>query len=184
MPLSFSTKALLTLGTVTVAGLWIRERGVKKRRRRRRPAAPPAPAPAPETPGPKSRDEGCLFKVFDEGATIGDFPRIMNDLHPSLKTDEVAATVVDIAPHQGDVIYDYMKHLVAEKELDLEQPADRDQAIKRTLAVTAAACDWSEGLAPYTYDSPFQKVWTGAGTLGELAQESLIAHSEDEEPEA
>ena len=176
MPLSLSTKVLLALGTVGTAIYMINRRDAKKRQRRRTTAAPSARVPV--------RDEACLFKVFAEGQTIGASDPIMHDLHPSLQTDQVRGTVIDLQPDVAEVAYDYMSHMIANQNLDiLGSPISRDEAIKKTLNLVVGGCDWSEGLSPYTYGSAFQKVWTGAGTLGELAQTNLEAHAGEEEGE-
>lgn len=166
MPLALSTKVLLALGTVGTAVYALNRREAKKRKRKKKPAAAPQAA--------KSRDPGCLFKVHSEGAKVGDSERILNDLHESLQTDEVRNTPIAIDPAQAEVVYDYMIHMVADQNMDLlGSPSVRDEAITRSLKLIASGCDWREGLGPYTYGSPFQEVWSGVGTLGELVQTDL-----------
>ncbi len=174
MALSLSTKILLALGTVGTAMYAINRRDAKKRKRKKTTKTPTTQ---------KSRDEACLFKVHGEGGqTIGASERIMSDLHPSLQTEEVGQTVVDMEPEYAEVAYEYMLHLIGNQNYDiLSSPSVRDDAIGKTVALIASGCDWSEGLSPYTYGSIFQKVWTGAGTLGELAQTNLEAKGIEED---
>lgn len=179
MALSFSTKALITLGAVATAGLWVRAREAKKERRQRRARVPAVSSAEP------TREASCLFKAQGPGGQIvRDSDRIWNDLHSSLQTDEIANTVVDLDPSYAEVAYEHMGHLIIAQNLDLGEAEQRDRAIKETLKLIAGACDWSEGLAPYTYDSPQQKAWTGVGELGRLAQSNIEAfalHGDEEE---
>lgn len=169
------TKLLAVTAAVATAGWIARDRAAKKRRRKARGSKVTGPPP-------KSRDPSCLFKTFVEDQALGPIDSIWNDLHPDLQTPEVAETVIDIEPDQAKVAYEYMLHLIYNKGHTLSDGVSRDDAIRQTVAVIASGCDWSEGLGPYTYQSPFQRVWTGVGTLGELAEANLAAKmAEDEE---
>lgn len=177
MPLSLSSKILLAIGTVGTAVFAINRRQQQKLARRRR-----AQVGTPKTATPRSQDASCLFKIHGEGGQkIGDSERIVNDLHSTLRTDDVRNAVIDVEPDFAEAAYEYWLHLIGNEGLDIGGPSTRDDGIRRVLNLVAGGCDWSRGLMPYTYDSPFAQVWAGIGTLGDLADANLEAKQGDEE---
>jgi hypothetical protein len=92
---------------------------------------------------------------------------------PSIATEaQLLNLVTDMTHERANIAYEYMLHLVGNKGMDLSDATTRDEAVRRTAAVTAPRVDWSKGLSPYAYDSPEGLVWRGIELLGELAHQS------------
>lgn len=148
---------------IVLASAAVASAGVKRRRKR---------VAQQSSTGGQSRDELCLSGVYFPGATLD--ASVLDDLLIStFDKVPVSQVVVDIAKDRQFGLYNAALDRILK---DIPRTSDALDAMTQALLQSgwgAPNCDWSEGLGPYTFGSPFQRVWSGTSVILKMALANL-----------
>lgn len=132
----------------------------------------------------KEYNEENIFNYYSKEPVLVEdldfFPELSEPLQ-KYYTNQVTKDSVDIHPDFASDVWNYINVVALPKKagIKLDNPkTDEEKAsilkqydsiAKETLKELSPDVYWEEGLIPYTYDSPFTKVWISVTDLAKLA---------------
>lgn len=132
----------------------------------------------------KDYNEENIFNYYSKEPVLIEsldfFPELSEPLQ-KYYTNQVTKDSVNIYPDFANDVWNYLNIVALPKKvgIKLDNPkTDEEKAsilkqydtvAKETLKELSPNVYWEEGLVPYTYDSPFTKVWISVTDLAKLA---------------